>query len=127
MSKPDDIQADSPAVFLVAQVEHLRARIRHHAHQYYVLDTPEISDAEYDALMNRLRELEAAHPELITPDSPTQRVGGEAQAQFAKVRHPAPFRTERPERVVLPGRFFLAEGATHHRSFFPPFASRTVS
>jgi DNA ligase (NAD+) len=72
------------------QIEALRDRIRHHAYQYYVLDAPEISDAEYDALMNRLRELEAAHPDLVTPDSPTQRVGGEAQAQFVKVRHPAP-------------------------------------
>jgi DNA ligase (NAD+) len=86
--KSNDGQQDlagSPA----RQVEVLRESIRHHAHLYYVRDAPEISDAEYDALMNRLRELEAAHPELVTPDSPTQRVGGEAQAQFVKVRHPA--------------------------------------
>ena len=78
---PDDIRQ---------RIESLRQLIRHHAYLYYVLDAPEISDAEYDALMNRLRELEGAHPELVTPDSPTQRVGGQVQAQFAKVRHPAP-------------------------------------
>jgi len=72
------------------RIERLRQRIRHHAYLYHVLDTPEIADAEYDALMGRLRELEEAHPELITPDSPTQRVGGQVQEQFAKVRHPAP-------------------------------------
>ncbi len=72
------------------RIEHLRQEIRRHVYLYYVLDAPEISDAEYDALMNRLRELEQAHPELVTADSPTQRVGGQAQEQFAKVRHPAP-------------------------------------
>ena len=82
--KPDDTQS------WAEQVEKLREVIRHHAYLYYVIDAPEISDAEYDALINRLRELEAAHPELITPDSPTQRVGGEPRAQFTKVRHPAP-------------------------------------
>ena len=54
----------------------LRETIRHHEHRYYVLDDPEISDADYDALMNELKALEQAHPELVTPDSPTQRVGG---------------------------------------------------
>jgi len=68
----------------------LREEIRRHDHLYYVLDAPEVSDAEYDALMTRLRELEEAHPELITPDSPTQRVGGQAQEQFVKVRHASP-------------------------------------
>jgi DNA ligase (NAD+) len=72
------------------RIERLRQLIRHHGYLYYVLDTPEISDAEYDALMNKLRELEEAHPELITPDSPTQRVGGQVQEPFSKVRHPAP-------------------------------------
>jgi len=70
------------------RIERLRQQIRRHAHQYYVLDAPEISDAEYDALLNALRDLEQAYPELITPDSPTQRVGGEAREQFVKVRHP---------------------------------------
>src|SRR5579859_2445560 len=65
----------------------LREQIEYHEHRYYVLDDPEISDAEYDALMNRLKALEAAHPELVTPDSPTQRVGGKPREGFRKVRH----------------------------------------
>lgn len=72
------------------QLERLRAAIRRHAHLYYVQDAPEITDAEYDALFERLRKLEEQHPEWVTPDSPTQRVGGEPRAQFAKVQHPAP-------------------------------------
>lgn len=68
----------------------LRAAIEEANYRYYVLDAPILSDAEYDALMRELRALEAAHPELITPDSPTQRVGGEASGLFAKVRHPQP-------------------------------------
>ncbi len=72
------------------QIENLRQLIRHHTHLYYVLDAPEISDAEFDALMTKLRELEQDHPEFVTPDSPTQRVGGEVQEQFSKVNHPAP-------------------------------------
>jgi len=70
-----------------AAVEKLRREIRHHDHRYYVLDDPEITDAEYDALFRELQALEAAHPELVTPDSPTQRVGGAAAAGFATVRH----------------------------------------
>src|SRR5579863_10010995 len=58
------------------KIETLREKIRHHEYRYYVLDDPEISDADFDRLMNELKKLEAAHPELITPDSPTQRVGG---------------------------------------------------
>jgi DNA ligase (NAD+) len=72
------------------RIESLRQLIRHHGYQYYVLDAPQISDAEYDALLNKLRALEEAHPRFTTPDSPTQRVGGEVQEQFSKVRHPAP-------------------------------------
>jgi DNA ligase (NAD+) len=68
----------------------LRTAIEEANYRYYVLDAPTLSDAEYDALMRELRALEAAHPELITPDSPTQRVGGEASGLFAKVRHPQP-------------------------------------
>ncbi|TMB94333.1 MAG: NAD-dependent DNA ligase LigA, partial [Chloroflexi bacterium] len=64
--------------------------IRHHEHAYYVLDLPEISDAEFDALFLELRRLEEEHPQLVTADSPTQRVGGEASEQFAKVRHRSP-------------------------------------
>src|SRR5579871_1809273 len=72
------------------EVEQLREELRHHEHLYYVLDAPEISDAEYDALMRRLQELESQHPELVTPDSPTHRVGGKAREGFVKVRHSSP-------------------------------------
>jgi DNA ligase (NAD+) len=68
----------------------LRERIRHHEHRYYVLDDPEISDAEYDVLMNELKALEQTYPELITPDSPTQRVGGKPREGFVKVPHSTP-------------------------------------
>src|SRR5437588_11880275 len=68
-------------------IESLRDQIRRHEYRYYVLDDPEISDAEFDRLMNELKKLEAAHPELITPDSPTQRVGGKPREGFAKVQH----------------------------------------
>lgn len=72
------------------QIEKLREEIRHHEYLYYMLDAPEISDAQYDALMNQLKKLEAEHPGLITPDSPTQRVGGKPGAGFAKVAHSRP-------------------------------------
>src|SRR5271165_3303769 len=72
------------------EAEHLREQLRRHEHLYYVLDQPEISDAEYDALMQRLKDLEAEHPELVTPDSPTQRVGGKPREGFVKVRHSTP-------------------------------------
>ncbi|MBC7294506.1 MAG: NAD-dependent DNA ligase LigA, partial [Thermoleophilia bacterium] len=72
------------------RIEELRSLIRHHDYRYYVLDSPEISDAEYDRLFRELEELEAAHPELVTPDSPTQRVGGEPAPFFAQVRHLEP-------------------------------------
>ncbi len=65
----------------------LREELREHNRSYYVDDSPTISDYEYDMLMRKLKELEAAHPELITPDSPTQRVGGEALSSFSQVRH----------------------------------------
>jgi DNA ligase (NAD+) len=72
------------------QVEALREEIRRHEHLYYVLDTPEITDAQYDVLMNRLKKLEEEHPALVTPDSPTQRVGGKPREGFAKVAHSRP-------------------------------------
>jgi DNA ligase (NAD+) len=71
-------------------IESLRDEIRRHEYRYYVLDDPEISDAEFDRLMNELKKLEAAHPELITPESPTQRVGGKPREGFVKVPHSAP-------------------------------------
>jgi DNA ligase (NAD+) len=72
------------------EITELRDQIRYHEHRYYVLDDPEISDFEFDRLMQRLKELETQHPELVTPDSPTQRVGGAPAAELPKVRHPAP-------------------------------------
>ncbi len=68
----------------------LRTTLRHHEYLYHVLDAPELPDAEYDRLMRELRELEAQHPDLITPDSPTQRVGAQPLAQFTQVRHEVP-------------------------------------
>ena len=69
------------------KIENLRHQLRHHEHLYYVLDAPEITDAAYDALMNELKRLESAHPELVTPDSPAQRVGGKPAEGFKKARH----------------------------------------
>jgi DNA ligase (NAD+) len=73
-----------------AEIEKLREEIRRHEYLYYVKAEPEISDTEFDRLMKRLEGLEREHPELITPDSPTQRVGGEPAPEFAKVRHARP-------------------------------------
>jgi DNA ligase (NAD+) len=73
-----------------SRLEELRREVRRHEHLYHVLDRPEITDAQYDALYRELADLEAEHPGLVTPDSPTQRVGGEPGAQFAKVRHRSP-------------------------------------
>src|SRR5579872_5056691 len=72
------------------RIEALREKIRHHEYLYYVLDNPEISDQEFDRLMQQLKDLEAEHPSLLTPDSPTQRVGGKPREGFVKVRHSSP-------------------------------------
>ena len=72
------------------RIEALRAQLRHHEHLYYVLDAPTWTDAQYDARMNELRALEAENPELVTADSPTQRVGGKPKEGFAKVAHSRP-------------------------------------
>ncbi|MFY9792320.1 MAG: NAD-dependent DNA ligase LigA [Candidatus Sulfotelmatobacter sp.] len=72
------------------KIEALREKIRHHEYLYYVLDQPEISDAEFDKLMRQLKDAEAEHPELLTADSPTQRVGGKPREGFVKVRHSSP-------------------------------------
>src|SRR5712692_7671977 len=69
------------------EIEELRQKIRYHEHRYFVLDEPELSDAAFDRLVNRLKELEAAYPKLVTPDSPTQRVGGTPREGFQTVRH----------------------------------------
>ena len=75
---------------LEKKIEALREKIRHHEYLYYVLDEPEISDAEFDKLMQQLKDLEAEHPALITPDSPTQRVGGKPREGFVKAPHSSP-------------------------------------
>lgn len=84
-----DLFADERAADL-AEAEKLRREIRHNEYLYYVLDAPEITDAEYDRMMMRLRELEARYPDSIPADSPTQRVGGRASSQFTEVRHLEP-------------------------------------
>src|ERR1700722_584393 len=81
MSKVDDAKK---------KIEALREELRHHEHLYYVLDAPVIPDAQYDELMNQLKALEARHPDLVTPDSPTQRVGGKPREGFVKTPHSRP-------------------------------------
>jgi DNA ligase (NAD+) len=73
---------------ITARAEELRRVLDHHSYRYYVLDDPEIGDDEYDKLLDELRGIEAEHPELVTPDSPTQRIGGEPVSELEKVRHP---------------------------------------
>ena len=75
---------------LEKKIESLREKIRHHEYLYYVIDNPEISDLEFDKLMRQLKDLEAEHPDLITADSPTQRVGGKPREGFVKVPHSSP-------------------------------------
>src|SRR5438874_7394929 len=75
---------------VVQKIEKLREEIRRHEELYYVLDSPEISDADYDLLLEQLQKLEQQHPDLITPDSPTQRVGGRPAEGFSEVMHRRP-------------------------------------
>src|SRR6201996_4493634 len=82
MSTPDSAQPN-PA----DRAAELRRVIDYHSHRYHVLDDPEIGDAEYDALYNELKAIEAEHPELVTPDSPTQRVGGTPVGRLENVTH----------------------------------------
>src|SRR6201997_2662935 len=82
--------AKAAPVNVKKEIEELREKLRYHEYRYYTLDEPEISDAAYDRLMNRLKELEVAHPELVTPDSPTVRVGGAPREGFSTVRHARP-------------------------------------
>ncbi len=81
----------------VDEIARLRGQLHAHAHRYYVLDDPQIPDAEYDRLFQSLQAIEAAHPELVTPDSPTQRVGGKPLEAFASVRHAVPMLSIRTE------------------------------
>jgi DNA ligase (NAD+) len=80
----------SSATDVGKRVDELRRQLDYHGHRYYVLDEPDISDPEYDSLLNELRHLEAEHPELLTPDSPTQRVGGQPLDKFEEVPHLQP-------------------------------------
>ena len=92
-----------PPIAVANRVQTLRQQLHHHAHRYYTLDEPEIPDAEYDRLFAELQALEAAHPELSSPDSPTRRVGAAPLAQFASVRHAVPMlsiRTETDNRAA---------------------------
>ncbi|MEY3873034.1 MAG: hypothetical protein RLZZ296_2029, partial [Pseudomonadota bacterium] len=82
---------------LAKRVQTLRQQLQHHGHRYYVLDEPDIPDAEYDRLFTELQALELAHPELSSPDSPTRRVGGAPLAQFVSVRHAVPMLSIRTE------------------------------
>ena len=84
------MQTPEPRDEIAGQIENLRAELRRHEHLYYVLDSPEISDAAYDGLMRRLKELESAHPQFDSPDSPTKRVGGAVREGFVKLRHSSP-------------------------------------
>ena len=88
MAKAEMAKTSIPA--LRKEAEEFREKIRRHEYLYYVEDSPEISDAAFDRLMNRLKEIEAAHPELATPDSPTVRVGGTPREGFTTVRHARP-------------------------------------
>jgi DNA ligase (NAD+) len=94
---PANSSALIPSVSPVHKAAQLRGLLHHHAHAYYTLDAPEIPDAEYDRLFRELQALESAHPELVTPDSPTQRVGGKVLDAFAAVRHRVPMLSIRTE------------------------------
>ncbi|HYR01110.1 MAG TPA: NAD-dependent DNA ligase LigA, partial [Casimicrobiaceae bacterium] len=94
--------AGTPAA-VRARVAALRREIAEHDHRYYVLDAPTVSDAEYDALYRELQALEAQHPALVTPDSPTQRVAGAPAASFAPVRHRVPMLSIRTETDTTVG------------------------
>ena len=95
---PPPPPVDSPA----SQAAALRVQLQHHAHRYYVLDAPELPDAEYDRLFQALQAIEAAHPELLTPDSPTQRVLGTLLAGFKPVRHAVAMLSIRTETDTEP-------------------------
>ena len=94
---PANSSALIPSVSPVQKAAQLRGLLHQHAHAYYTLDAPEIPDAEYDRLFRELQALESAHPELVTPDSPTQRVGGKVLDAFAAVRHRVPMLSIRTE------------------------------
>jgi DNA ligase (NAD+) len=96
-----------------ARAAELREILAYHSRRYYVEDDPEIGDDEYDALYNELRDLESAHPELVTSDSPTQRVGGEPVGRLEKVRHPQPMLSLANVRSAEELRAWIARMRTH--------------
>ena len=96
-----------------ARAAELREQLHHHAHRYYVLDDPEIEDDAYDALLDELRALEADHPELLTPDSPTQRTGGEPISALTKVHHPEPMLSLANARSAEELRAWVQRMRTH--------------
>lgn len=89
--------ASEPDTDPARRAAELRAQLHHHAHRYYVLDAPEIPDAEYDRLFQELQAIEAAHPDLLTADSPTQRVLGQVLDGLTPVRHAVPMLSIRTE------------------------------
>src|SRR5437764_10713808 len=98
---------------LAERVRELREQLRHHGYRYYVLDDPEIEDDVYDALLDELRAIEAEHPELVTPDSPTQRVGGEPVSSLTKVTHEIPMLSLANARSEEELRAWVARMRTH--------------
>jgi DNA ligase (NAD+) len=96
-----------------ARAAELREQLHHHGYRYYVLDDPEIGDDDYDALLDELRAIEAAHPELVTPDSPTQRVGGEPVSSLPKVEHEIPMLSLANARSEEELRAWVARMRTH--------------
>ena len=95
-------EAPDKAAASARRAAELRALLHHHAHRYYLLDAPEIPDAEYDRLFQELQALEAAHPELLTPDSPTQRVIGKVLDGLVAVKHALPMLSIRTETDTTP-------------------------
>ncbi|NIM41170.1 MAG: NAD-dependent DNA ligase LigA [Hydrogenophaga sp.] len=105
---PDLFAEPPPPVPAAERAAELRAQLHHHAHLYYTLDAPKIPDAEYDRLFQELQAIEAQHPELMTPDSPTQRVGGAILKTLVPVRHSVPMlsiRTETDSSTSSPEKF----------------------
>ncbi len=96
-----------------ARAAELRDELHHHGYRYYVLDDPDIGDDDYDALLDELRAIEAAHPELVTPDSPTQRVGGEPVSSLPKVRHEIPMLSLANARTEQELRAWVARMRAH--------------
>ena len=102
-----------PTSETLARVKELRRTLAHHSHRYYVLDDPEIGDDQYDGLLDELREIEARHPQLLTPDSPTQRVGGEPVGRLEKVRHLEPMLSLSNARSAEELRAWVQRMRTH--------------